>query len=101
MYLTKDHGRSTVTDCHSQIVTFLYVALLARRTRPLIHNLRFAGHETTSGILGFTLLDLAQNIDCQNILRKEIANMDINDCSALDKLPYLDAVIREGCVTSC
>lgn len=57
------------------------------------------GHETTTGVLNFTLLDLARNPDVQARLRHEIVTRggalwwdDIQP----EKMPYLDAVVKEG-----
>ncbi len=55
-----------------------------------------AGFETTSGVIVFTLLDLAQNLDVQSKLREELAHADFTT-ENLETLPYLDAVAREGC----
>ncbi len=54
-----------------------------------------AGFETSSGVIAFTLLDLAQNLDAQSKLREELAHTDFTT-ENLETLPYLDAVAREG-----
>ncbi|KAF9024913.1 cytochrome P450, partial [Hymenopellis radicata] len=54
-----------------------------------------AGFETSSGVVAFTLLDLAQNLDAQSKLREELAHADFTT-ENLETLPYLDAVAREG-----
>ena len=57
------------------------------------------GHETTAGSLNFTLLDLARNPEVQQKLREEIQTFGQDlDYDNVQKLEYLDAVVREGCV---
>lgn len=57
---------------------------------------RVVGHETTASAIQFTLFDLAQNADVQTKLRQEISEIDIGNLDAIENLPYLDAVAREG-----
>lgn len=60
---------------------------------------RLVGHETTAGCINFTLLELARNPAMQRRLREEITNEGNNlSYDDIQKLPYLDAVIKEGCV---
>jgi cytochrome P450 len=66
-----------------------------------------AGHETTSTGLTWTLWALSQRPDIQVRLRKELRSLPLptgardsstlsqEEVSALDKLPLLDAVVRE------
>ncbi|KDQ09986.1 hypothetical protein BOTBODRAFT_36605 [Botryobasidium botryosum FD-172 SS1] len=56
------------------------------------------GHETTAGVLGHTIHALAQNPDMQDKLRKEILEFGTEPTydDILTKLPYLDAVTKEG-----
>ncbi|THH19339.1 hypothetical protein EW146_g1797 [Bondarzewia mesenterica] len=55
------------------------------------------GHETTAGSLNFTLLDLARNPEAQDRLRQEIQTFGQElDYDSVQKLEYLDAVVREG-----
>lgn len=55
------------------------------------------GHETTAGSLNFTLLDLARNPEVQQKLREEIQTFGQDlDYDNVQKLEYLDAVVREG-----
>ena len=55
------------------------------------------GHETTAGVLNYTLHALAQNQDAQNKLRKEIIEFGSEPLyDDFSKLPYLDAVTKEG-----
>lgn len=58
------------------------------------------GHETTAGSLAFTLLELAKNPDVQQRLRDEIRTVgrDLN-YDDIQRLQYLDAVVKEGYVT--
>ncbi|TDL23918.1 cytochrome P450 [Rickenella mellea] len=57
----------------------------------------FAGHETTSGILSFTLLELARHPDVQQKLRDEVIQYGGSlSYDGIQKLAYLDAVIKEG-----
>ncbi|KAF9026864.1 cytochrome P450 [Hymenopellis radicata] len=55
-----------------------------------------AGHETTSNVLVFTLYALSKDLDAQAALRAELQHISLGDYTVLDKLPYLDAVTREG-----
>ena len=62
-------------------------------------TLLFAGHETTSTLLGWILYELGNHHDVQEKLRAEIADhlggrgeLDYDELSAL---PYLDAVVKE------
>lgn len=56
------------------------------------------GHETTAGTLNFTLHALAQNPDLQDKLRREIVSFGAEPTyqDFQNKLPYLDAVVKEG-----
>ncbi|KJA16707.1 hypothetical protein HYPSUDRAFT_47076 [Hypholoma sublateritium FD-334 SS-4] len=58
------------------------------------------GHETTAGSLNMTLLELAQHPDKQQRLREEIISLGheptYEDLTAPERLPYLDAVVKEG-----
>ncbi len=57
------------------------------------------GHETSSSVVHFTLLDLAKNPDKQAKLRDELQKFEGElDYESIQKLPYLDAVAREGYV---
>ena len=58
------------------------------------------GHETTAGSLAFTLLELAKNPGIQQRLRDEIRTVgrDLN-YDDIQRLQYLDAVVKEGYVT--
>lgn len=57
------------------------------------------GHETTAGSISFTLLDLARHPEKQRKLREEVRSYG-RDLSYDDvqRLEYLDAVVKEGCV---
>ncbi|KAK0232149.1 cytochrome P450 [Armillaria nabsnona] len=62
----------------------------------LIDNpLRMAGFETSSGVVMFTLLDLAHNMEAQTKLREELLAAEL-DWKTIENLPYLDAVTRES-----
>ncbi|KAJ7818615.1 cytochrome P450 [Mycena olivaceomarginata] len=56
----------------------------------------WAGFETTSGTLHLILHDLALHPDIQTKLRDEILAADSSEVDAIEALPYLDAVTREG-----
>lgn len=63
------------------------------------------GHETTSNALNFALYELARNPEMQDKLRKEITefvgsspNGEPTYEEYQSKLPYLDAVCKEGWV---
>ncbi len=59
-------------------------------------NIRFAGHETTSGTLAFTLLELARRPEVQKKLRDEvIEHGGTISYDTVPKLAYLDAVVNE------
>lgn len=57
------------------------------------------GHETTAGTTNFTLLQLARNPEMQKRLREEVQALqyDLN-YDNIQKLEYLDAVVKEGYV---
>ncbi|KAJ3363912.1 hypothetical protein GGF32_003009 [Allomyces javanicus] len=54
-----------------------------------------AGHETTSSALAMALVLLAQFLDVQDELVKEVAAVDLSDYESLSKLPLLNNVINE------
>lgn len=58
------------------------------------------GHETTAGSLNFTLLSLSRNKRIQDKLRDEVLSYgrDILSYDDVQKLSYLDAVVKEGYV---
>ena len=64
----------------------------------------FAGHETTSNSIGWTLLELARHPDVQKKLRQEIHDMESTvraqgstpSQSDIEQMPYLQAVIKEA-----
>ncbi|KAI1881044.1 hypothetical protein JX265_001284 [Neoarthrinium moseri] len=68
----------------------------------VIHNLLtflIAGHETTSGLLSFTLYYLLENPDTLEKARQEVLEvLGAEELSVrhLQKLPYLDACLRES-----
>lgn len=64
-----------------------------------------AGHETTSGTVNYTLHELTKRPDIQAKLRKELADFraenggrepNFDEFMNGAKLPYLDAVMKEG-----
>ncbi|KDQ07703.1 hypothetical protein BOTBODRAFT_38602 [Botryobasidium botryosum FD-172 SS1] len=57
-----------------------------------------AGHETTAATLNLILLTLAQNPDIQDKMRRELVDFGTEPTydDFLAKLPYLDAVVKEG-----
>ncbi|KAK9368071.1 cytochrome P450 [Lipomyces kononenkoae] len=61
----------------------------------------FAGHETTSGLISWSLFTLAKHIDVQEQLRAEIRAAfpdglgEIDNAEQLDSLKYLNNVVRE------
>ncbi|KAI0763033.1 cytochrome P450 [Trametes elegans] len=62
-----------------------------------VNTFILVGHETTSGSLSFTLLELARNPEVQQRLRDEVRRVG-RDLSYDDiqRLEYLDAVVKEG-----
>ncbi|PBK80547.1 cytochrome P450 [Armillaria gallica] len=60
-----------------------------------ITTLLMAGFETSSGVVMFTLLDLAHNMEAQTKLREELLAAEL-DWKTIENLPYLDAVTRES-----
>ncbi|KAK0449598.1 cytochrome P450 [Desarmillaria tabescens] len=60
-----------------------------------ITTLLMAGFEASSGVVVFTLLDLAQNMEAQTRLREELLGAEL-DPKTIDNLQYLDAVTRES-----
>ncbi|EJD01989.1 cytochrome P450 [Fomitiporia mediterranea MF3/22] len=77
-----DSQRMTDEDVLAQVPTFLV-----------------AGHETTSNALAFALFSVAQRPDLQSRLRSEVRGIPTDSPSADDlsseKLPFLEAVVRE------
>lgn len=62
-----------------------------------INTFTMVGHETTAGSVNFTLLQLARHPEVQRRLREEIQNVGHGlNYDSIQKLEYLDAVIREG-----
>lgn len=59
-----------------------------------------AGYETTANALGFTLYLLAANPDAQDRLAAEVDGVLGASAHAgyqeLDRMPYMDACLREG-----
>lgn len=59
---------------------------------------RISGHETTTQTLGFSIWELARHPEAQARLRKELQEFGNAEPSYDDfqnRLPYLDAVLRE------
>ena len=57
-----------------------------------------SGHETTTITLGFSIFELARHPEAQEKLRKELQEFGKEEPSYDDfqnRLPYLDAVLRE------
>lgn len=54
------------------------------------------GHETIANSVGFTLYALACNPDIQQRLRDEILSAEDLSYENIQKLDYLDAVMKEG-----
>ncbi|THH19294.1 hypothetical protein EW146_g1858 [Bondarzewia mesenterica] len=62
-----------------------------------INTFIMVGHETTAGSVSFTLLQLARNPGMQQKLREEIQALGHDlDYNNIQKLDYLDAVVKEG-----
>lgn len=69
-------------------------------------HVSMVGHETSAGVVSYTLNELARNQDIQNKLRSELAAAGFSDDSerepTFDELmdpklfPYLDAVTKES-----
>lgn len=61
---------------------------------------RMAGSETTGQALGAAVWELGRNPDIQKRLRDEVHSYSneptVDDL--MSRMPYLDAVCREGCV---
>lgn len=62
-----------------------------------VNTFIMVGHETTAGTTNFTLLQLARNPEMQKRLREEVQALqyDLN-YDNIQKLEYLDAVVKEG-----
>jgi cytochrome P450 len=80
------------------------VTMVLSDTGAEIPTFLLAGHETTSSLLSWILFELAANPGTQARLRAECrtlslpaggAPLDADVLAALDKLPLLDAVVRE------
>ncbi|KAF7307165.1 hypothetical protein MIND_00510100 [Mycena indigotica] len=62
-----------------------------------ISTFTMVGHETTAGSIAFTLWELARNPEYQDRLRAEIlAHPRDMSYDEIQKLEYLDAVVKEG-----
>lgn len=70
--------------------------LTPQQIRENLATLAMVGQETVSGQLCFTLMELARNPEIQQKLRDELKSAGNLDHDGLQKLPYLDAVIKEG-----
>lgn len=55
------------------------------------------GHETSAVVANNTLLQLARHPEIQDKLRAEVQDAS-TDFDGIDKLAYLDAVVKEGYV---
>lgn len=58
------------------------------------------GHETTAGSVSLTTYALACNPEIQQKLRDELNSVGDITYENIQKLEYLDAVVKEGCVPS-
>ena len=72
-------------------------------THTLIYGPRVAGVDTTSVTLAYAFWEVSRRPDIQQLLHAELDqampnSRAIPDISALYKLPYLTAVIKEGLV---
>lgn len=54
-----------------------------------------AGHETTGTTLTFLIDHLSKNPEQQKKLHEELMTVDLNDFTAVDKLPYFHGVVLE------
>jgi len=70
--------------------------LTPQQIRENLATFSMVGQETVSGSLCFTLMELAKNPSVQQKLREEVVAAGNLDFEELAKLPYLDAVIKEG-----
>ncbi|KAA1475229.1 cytochrome P450 [Dentipellis sp. KUC8613] len=62
-----------------------------------INTFIMVGHETTAGSVNFALLELARNPEMQQRLREEVLSAGNQPTfEEIQKLPYLDAVVKEG-----
>jgi cytochrome P450 len=86
---------------------------LSRRLKPDVYKTEvpgflLAGHETTTSALSWLLFELACNPEIQSSLRTECRDnplpsttsehseaLNTDEFSSLDKLPFLDAIVRE------
>ncbi|EGO03676.1 hypothetical protein SERLA73DRAFT_149895 [Serpula lacrymans var. lacrymans S7.3] len=62
-----------------------------------VSTFMMVGHETTAGSANFTLLELARRPDIQQKLRQEVIECGHElSYDHVQKLPYLDAIVKEG-----
>ena len=63
----------------------------------ILISYRMVGHETTALATSYILYELARNQDVQSKLRREIQGMENRISSdSVNKLKYLDAIVKEG-----
>lgn len=58
------------------------------------------GHETTAGSVALTTYALARNPEMQQRLRDELISAGDITYESIQKLEYLDAIVKEGYVPS-
>lgn len=56
------------------------------------------GHETIAGSVALTTYALARNPEMQQKLRDELLSAGDITYESIQKLEYLDAIVKEGCV---
>ncbi|KAJ8469955.1 hypothetical protein ONZ45_g16713 [Pleurotus djamor] len=102
--LAKPLLEKALRDCHSDHQGKDILSILVREGSGLTEDqiiqnmstLLTAGHETVAGTVAFILYELARSPTDQARLRQELLERGLALYNDIDKLPYLDAVVKEG-----